>query len=145
MQDNNDVVLKREIDGLLRYLNLVRSEISAIRHPADEKHGFNRMGDQLDAIVNATADATNTIMESVEKNDIIADKLRETIKDPVELNALDEIGKNSSDVYEACSFQDITTQHISQVLKSITYIEERVNSLIDFWGHVKVDTTKIAA
>ena len=67
MQDNNDVVLKREIDGLLRYLNLVRSEIAAIKHPADEKHGFNRMGDQLDAIVNATADATNTIMESVEK------------------------------------------------------------------------------
>ena len=61
------------------------------------------------------------------------------------LNALDEIGKKSSDVYEACFFQDITTQHFSQVLKSITYIEERVNSLIDFWGHVKVDTTKIAA
>ena len=109
MQDNNEVVLKREIDGLLHYLNLVRSEIAAIRHPANEKHGFDRMGDQLDAIVNATADARNTIIESVEKNDIITDKLRETIKDPVVLNALDEIGKNSSDVYEACSFQYITS------------------------------------
>jgi chemotaxis protein CheZ len=145
VQDNNDVVLKRELDGLLHYLNLVRSEIAAIGHPADEEHGFNRIGDRLNAIVNATADATNTIMESVEKNDIIADKLRETIKDPVVLNALDEIGKNSSDVYEACSFQDITSQHISQVLKSITYVEERVNSLIDFWGHDKLISTKVAA
>ena len=139
MQDNNDVVLKRELDGLLRYLNLIRSEISAIGHPADEEHGLSRIGDQLNAIVNATADATNTIIESVEKNDIIALKLRETIKDPVVLDALDEIGKNSSGVYEACSF------HISQVLKSITYVEERVNSLIDFWGHDKLISTKVAA
>ena len=145
MQDNNDVVLKRELDGLLRYLNLLRSEISAIGHPADEEHGLSRIGDQLNAIVNATADATNTIIESVEKNDIIADKLRETIKDPVVLDALDEIGKNSSGVYEACSFQDITSQHISQVLKSITYVEERVNSLIDFWGDDKLESTKVAA
>ena len=40
MQDNNDVVLKRELDGLLHYLNLVRSEIAAIGHPADEEHGL---------------------------------------------------------------------------------------------------------
>ena len=145
MQDNNDVVLKRELDGLLRYLNLIRSEISTIGHPADEEHGLSRIGGQLNAIVNATADATNTIIESVEKNDIIADKLRETIKDPIVLDALDEIRKNSSDVYEACSFQDITSQHISKVLKSITYVEERVNSLIDFWGHDKLISTKVAA
>ena len=61
------------------------------------------------------------------------------------LDALDEIRKNSSDVYEACSFQDITSQHISKVLKSITYVEERVNSLIDFWGHDKLVSTKVAA
>ena len=61
------------------------------------------------------------------------------------INCDDEIGKNSSGVYEACSFQDITSQHISQVLKSITYVEERVNSLIDFWGHDKLISTKVAA
>lgn len=145
MQENNDVVLKRELDGLLRYLNRVRSEIAAIGRPADEEHGFDSMGDQLDAIVNATADATNTIMEAVEKNDIIADKLRETIKDPKVLSALDEMSKNSGDVFEACSFQDITGQRISKVVKSITYVEERVNSLIDFWGRDELDSIDVAA
>ena len=145
MQENNDVVLKRELDGLLHYLNRIRSKIAAIGCPADEEHSFDSMGDQLDAIVNATADATNTIIESVEKNNIIADKLRETIKDPVVLSALDEMGKNSSNVFEACSFQDITGQHISKVVKSITYVEERVNSLIDFWGRDELDSIYVAA
>lgn len=145
VQENNDVVLKRELDGLLHYLNRIRSKIAAIRCPADEEHGFDSMGDQLDSIVNATADATNTIIESVEKNNIIADKLRETIKDPVVLSALDEMGKNSSNVFEACSFQDITGQHISKVVKSITYVEERVNSLIDFWGRDELDSIYVAA
>ena len=145
MQENNDVVLKRELDGLLHYLNRIRSKIAAIGCPADEEHGFDSMGDQLDSIVNATADATNTIIESVEKNNIIADKLRETIKDPVVLSALDEMGKNSSNVFEACSFQDITGQHISKVVKSITYVEERVNSLIDFWGRDELDSIYVAA
>lgn len=139
MEESNDLVLKRELDGLLRYIHKVRSEVAAIGRPADEDHGFESMGDQLDAIVGATADATNTIMGAMEKNDALTDKLRAKFDDPETVALLDELNQNSSEVFEACSFQDITGQRISKVVKSITYVEERVNSLMDFWSTDELD------
>ena len=143
MEEDNDIVLKRELDGLLRYLQRVRSEIAAIGRPSDEDHRFESMGEQLDAIVQATADATNTIMESVEKNDELIDEIRKKTKDPAILGMLDKINNNSGDVFEACSFQDITCQRVNKGAKSITYVEERVNSLIDFWGRDELDTVDV--
>lgn len=145
MDNSSEVGLKRELDGLLRYIHKVRSEIAAIGRPADEDHGFDSMGDQLDAIVKATADATNNIMGAMEKNDDITDKLREKTDDPVVMALLDQLNQNSSDVFEACSFQDITGQRISKVVKSITYVEERVNSLMAYWGPDDLDDISVEA
>lgn len=146
MSDDNTAVLKRELDGLLLYLQRVRTEIAAIGHPVDKEHGFESMGDQLDAIVNATADATHIIMGAVENNDELADKIRAKSDDPELLGYLDQINKNSGDVFEACSFQDITGQRVSKVVKSVTFVEERVNALLDIWGRdelAKVDVEGI--
>lgn len=145
MEESNDLVLKRELDGLLRYIHRVRSEIAAIGRPADEDHGFDSMGDQLDAIVGATAEATNSIMGAMEKNDELTDKLRAKFDDPETLALLDQLNQNSSDVFEACSFQDITGQRISKVVKSITYVEERVNSLMDFWTPEELEQVSVEA
>lgn len=145
MEETSEVGLKRELDGLLRYMNKVRSEVSAIGRPADEDHGFESMGEQLDAILGATADATNTIMGSMEKNDDITDKLREKLEDPELIALLDQLNQNSSDVFEACSFQDITGQRISKVVKSITYVEERVNSLMDYCEQDDADIIPVEA
>ncbi len=145
MKQSDGLVLKRELDGLLRYIHRVRSEIAAIGRPADEEHGFDSMGDQLDAIVGATAEATNTIMAAMEKNDALTDKMRAKVDDPDLLSLLDEMNKTSSDVFEACSFQDITGQRISKVVKSITYVEERVDSLMDFWGREEMEALELTA
>jgi chemotaxis protein CheZ len=37
-------------------------------------------------------------------------------------------------LFEACSFQDITGQRITKVVRSLTYVETRVNKLIEAWG-----------
>jgi len=132
--DNSDAYLRRELDGLLRYLNKVRDEIAAIEKPADETHNFQKMGDQLDAIVKATEEATNTIMEAVEKNDAIVQEIRDKIEDPDITAKLDEIAHNSGDVFQACSFQDITGQRVNKLVKSLTYVEDRVTSLVEIWG-----------
>ena len=58
--------LKQELDAHFRYLQRVRQEIAAIDRPADQDHRFESMGDQMDAIVEATETATNTIMEAME-------------------------------------------------------------------------------
>ena len=97
-------------------------------------HQFDSMGEQLDAIVQATEQATNRIMESVEKNDEAVSKLRESITDPAQTALLDQIVENGNNAIEACSFQDITGQRVNKVVKSITYVESRVTSLVELWG-----------
>jgi chemotaxis protein CheZ len=60
--------LRHELVGLFQYIQRVRKEIAAIGRPADKDHKFESMGEQLDAIVGATEEATNTIMEAMERN-----------------------------------------------------------------------------
>ena len=92
------------------------------------------MADQLDAIVGPTKEATNTIMEAMENNDEILTRLREGITDADHLAGLDRIAANGAAVFEACSFQDITGQRVSKVVKSVSYVEQRINALIEIWG-----------
>ncbi len=132
-------ILKKELLGLFRYMQRVRQEIAAIHHPSDLEHGFNKMSDQLDAIVEATEEATNTIMEAVEKNEDILRILRAEVTDPAQQARIDQVRDNASRIFEACSFQDITGQRITKVVRSLSYVEQRVNAIIDIWGKDDID------
>lgn len=137
--------LKQEFDALRRYIQRVRKEIASIDRPADEDHKFDSTGDQLDAIVKATEEATDTIMECMESNEEAIEKLREQITDPVQVALLDQISSNGNEVFKACSFQDITGQRVNKVVKSITYVEERVLSLVEIMGKEVVDEIEVIA
>ncbi len=137
--ENENEVLKTELTGLFRYMQRVRQEIAAISRPSDEELEFGNMGDQLDAIVKATEKATNTIMEATEKTLSATNELGKFVTNPIHVKHLETITKNSNDILEACSFQDITGQRVSKVVKSVTYVEERVNSLIKIWGKDELD------
>ena len=80
-----------------------------------------------------------------EKNNEIVGKLRELITDEAQLQLLDQISTNDNDVFEACSFQDITGQRITKVVKSVTYVEDRVSALIAVWGKEEIDRIEVKA
>ncbi|MBM3582492.1 MAG: hypothetical protein FJX37_11100, partial [Alphaproteobacteria bacterium] len=126
-------VLKSELTGLFHYIQRVRQEIAALYKPADDEHRFASMSEQLDAIVKATADATNTIMSAMEENEQIVAEVKKAIADKALAAKLDKIADNAAAVFEACSFQDITGQRIGKVAKSLGYVEKHVNVLIDTW------------
>lgn len=123
----------------------VRKEIAAIGRPADEDHKFESMGEQLDAIVGATEEATNTIMEAMERNAELLDKLTEAVSDADQLTLIEQITENNNSVFEACSFQDITGQRVSKVIKSVTYVEDRVQALVNIWGKSELDKVEVTA
>ena len=137
--------LKDELSGLLRYIQRVRTEIAAISRPADEDFKFESMGEQLDAIVKATETATNTIMAAMERNDDIIEKIRAKTKSKKLQELCDQLIENDNEVFEACSFQDITGQRVNKVVKSITYVEDRVTALVDVWGKEELDKIVIKA
>jgi len=132
LSDNPNLL--NELDALARYIQRVRKEIAAIDRPADETHGFNTMGEQMDAVVKATEQATDTIMAAMENNETVIDQLRARLQEPAHILLLDQLTANANTVFEACSFQHITGQRVGKVAKSITYVEQRVDKLIELLG-----------
>lgn len=82
--------------------------------------------DELDAVVAATAEATNTIMAQCEKIDTVGAGLDEASREA--------LTGCVTQIYEACSFQDITGQRIKKVISTLRVIEERVDSIVDTLG-----------
>lgn len=126
--------LRGELHGLLSYINRVREEIASISRPSDDSHEFSTMSDQLDAVIKATDEASNTIMACAESNEDAVMALRKLITDPAQIALLDKVSENDMNTIQACSFQDITGQRVTKVARSLTYVEDRVAALTELWG-----------
>jgi chemotaxis protein CheZ len=136
-------MLEKNLKDLFNYIQRVRQEIAALNRSADDADKFATMGDQLDGIIEATKDATDTIMEAVEKNSEAVGKLKEATTDADQIALLDQIQNNNNAVFEACAFQDLTGQRVTKIIKSVTYVEARVDALREIWGKEELDKVKI--
>jgi chemotaxis protein CheZ len=127
--------LKKEFLRLFGHIQKIRKELAALgpQTGTEEDDHFSSMSDQLDAIVQATEEATNTIMESMEVMEGAYADIRKVVTDEAAIAALDKAEERIGMVYEACSFQDITGQRINKVVKSLKFIEERVKALVGMW------------
>lgn len=136
--DREAEVLKRELVGLFEHIQKIRREIAAIRRPGDSSDRFDQMSDELDAIVEHTEAATNTIMENVEGISDVVNHVRALTDDSAIVQALARVDDHAGEIFTACSFQDITGQRITKVVRSLKFVEERVNALIGMWGREAV-------
>jgi chemotaxis protein CheZ len=59
-------------------------------------------------------------------------------EDPKVIEACTRINDRVNEVFEACSFQDLTGQRITRLVKGLTFIEERVNAMIRVWGRDEI-------
>lgn len=121
-----DMELYSELDALAAYIHNAKSEIAALRPDEVKEQFLPRATDELDAIVEATADATNSIMDATE--------IIEGVMGELEGETSDRLMEASTKIYEACTFQDITGQRITKVVKTLKDIEDRVDSLVEAFG-----------
>lgn len=135
-----DQRLQSEVLNLIIYIDRLRREIAGIAQLNDDETAFEGMADRLDAIVHSTADATDTILSSVETIDNAVEKLREH-PDAATIDALcDQITSQTIETMQACSFQDLTGQRVSKVIGSLRFVEERINSMADICGRDQIAT-----
>jgi len=133
-----DKKLQAEVLNLIQYIQRLRSEIAGIALEKDDQTTFETMADRLDAIVESTAHATDTILAAIEAVDGCVEKLRADPK-PAEIDSLcDAIGENTVAAMEACSFQDLTGQRITKVVGTMKFVEERVNAMAELCGRDEV-------
>ncbi len=131
-----DTSIYREFRALSDYIARAKGEIASLR-PGDLKNErLPRAGRELEAIVRSTEDATNRIMAAAEA--IMAGDTGD------QKAYADLVSARCMEIFEACSFQDITGQRISKVVETLTYIEDRVGRLKDALGAELMDAPKPA-
>ena len=84
-----------------------KTEIAAMKPDADHHGKFGEATEELNSVVQATEAATSDILECAERIQEIAWTLREQ---GLNAEACDLLDAKATEVYTACSFQDLTGQ-----------------------------------
>jgi chemotaxis protein CheZ len=118
--------LLREVEELGRTIAIAKTEIAALQVDDIKERDIPFATDELDAIVEHTAHATNDILESCE----MVDEVSNTVGgEPAE-----KLQAAVTRIYEACSFQDITGQRITKVVTTLKAIEGKVAHIVRAFG-----------
>ena len=114
-------MLLKEIAGLGHIIDQAKADVAGVSVDSIRGRHIPTAASELDAIVEHTALATNCILETCEQLDKLSNGL-EKAEASILQNAITQI-------YEACSFQDITGQRITKVIKALQAIEGKVLEL----------------
>jgi chemotaxis protein CheZ len=121
-----DRTLYSELRYISAYIQRTRQEISALRPNDIQTDRIPTAGAELEAIVAGTAEATNRIMEAAEQ--VMS-------ADPTDFDAYQAlVSEKMMDIFEACSFQDITGQRVKKVVTTLSHIEERIARFAEVMG-----------
>lgn len=123
--------IRMDIREMAQAIASTKAEIAAIKPEGVEGGRFEEASVELDAIVQATATATGDILGAAETIQEIAWTLREQ-GTPDEV--CDLIDAKATDIYTACSFQDITGQRTRKVIGVLRFLEQRIDTMMAIWG-----------
>lgn len=123
--------IRMDVREMAHAIARTKAEIAAIKPEGTAGGRFEEASVELDAIVQATATATGDILGAAETIQEIAWTLREM---GTEAEVCDLIDAKTTDIYTACSFQDITGQRTRKVIGVLRFLEERIDSMMAIWG-----------
>jgi chemotaxis protein CheZ len=121
-----DTSLYRECQALTSHIAQTRAEIAELSPQDLTTTKIPRAGQELDAIVKATEDATGEIMSAAEEMMAADGTDAAALKTMVDAACMR--------IFEACAFQDITGQRIAKVVNTLSFIEERLSNLQKVWS-----------
>lgn len=124
-------VLQSELREMAKSITETRADIATLQTDEVSIDKIESATGELDAIVNATENATSSILAAAEELQMISEKLREAGVDDA---FCDDIEMHTTDIFMSCSFQDLTGQRISKVVSTLHFLEQRVNMMIEVWG-----------
>ncbi len=121
---NNDpsVIVYDGLKELIEHIERMREDIGVLNPGEISDTHIPTATDELDAVIGATEDATNKIMDSCDVIQAEAAGIDENNKAKIDQAVMD--------IFEACSFQDITGQRIGKVVNSLKHIEHKVAGMI---------------
>ncbi|MFA4846289.1 MAG: protein phosphatase CheZ [Patescibacteria group bacterium] len=122
----SDLKFYSELEELAGYIRHAKQEIADIKPKDISASHIPHATDELDAVVGATEDATNKIMDVCDTISALA------------ANCAPEVNEQliacTTRIFEACNFQDITGQRITKVVQTLKYIDHKVEALLQALG-----------
>lgn len=118
-----------QLQKLAAYIANARAEVSAMRAGEVKQDFIPNATDELDAIVEATAAATNRIMDAA---DVIMEMATR-----VGAQEGEKATAAATSIYEPCTFQDITGQRVSKVVNALRVIESRIDKMMAAPGEIE--------
>ena len=122
----SDLKFYAELEELASYIRHAKQEIAAIQPKEISSSHIPHATDELDAVVGATEDATNKIMDVCDTIGGIAGNCAPEISE--------QLISCTTRIFEACNFQDITGQRITKVVQTLKYIDSKVEALLKALG-----------
>lgn len=123
--------LRMDLLEMSRAISRTKHEISTLRPQGAQPNELGVASEALDAIVRTTERATSDILEAAEQIQEAAWTLRE---EGASEAMCDELDRRATDIYTACSFQDLTAQRTTRIVDTLRFLEGRINAMIEIWG-----------
>ncbi|MCU0838526.1 MAG: protein phosphatase CheZ [Rhodospirillales bacterium] len=114
------------LQAMSAYIQKVRQDVAASEPMTLRTHHLPAAANELEAVVQATAQATHAIMDAAEAIQTIALTLDD---DPQQM-----LVQETTRIFEACTFQDITGQRVTKVVHALDVIEQKLDVLIRSFG-----------
>lgn len=130
--------IQTEIADISGRIKATKVEMSALRHPLAGEDKFIQASQELSAVVSSTEAATNTIMGCAEELEEIVNELKAS-SDGYQRDRLNDMHEVVVRIYEACNFQDLTGQRITKVVRALSFIEERIESMLNLWNRRELE------
>ncbi len=121
-----DLKFYAELEELATYIRHAKQEIAEIKPKEISASHIPHATDELDAVVGATEEATNKIMDQCDVISNIASSCAQEVSD--------QLIACTTRIFEACNFQDITGQRITKVVQTLKYIDSKVSALMQALG-----------
>lgn len=123
--------LRGDLMDMAHAIARTKAEIAAISAPDHETTRLEGASMALDAIVRSTERATSDILSAAEDVQEAAWTLRESGTDAAICDTLD---RRATEIYTACSFQDLTAQRTARIIHTLRYLEKRLAAMMSVWG-----------
>jgi chemotaxis protein CheZ len=126
--------LKGELEAMKDAIASTKREIATLHRSEHDGKGMRRVAGELDAVVDATEQATTSILAAVEEIEAQANMLRAAGVKTGNNDCVGAILDRTVALYEACNFQDLTGQRITKIVGVLKFVEERLDKMIGVWG-----------
>jgi chemotaxis protein CheZ len=132
--------IRLDLADMAEAIQRTKHEIAQLKFEGDYGSRFTQASIELDAVVSQTELATNEILLNAEKIQELAWTMRE---EGVGDHLCDPLDQFATEIYTACSFQDLTGQRTRKVVTVLRYLESRINTMISIWGLEGIEDTTV--